>query len=68
MTTAAASPACECEVDASTSNRVATVNGKSVRASALAACTVTDPSGNVVNLGEKMGNGKAILVMLRHLG
>ena len=36
--------------------------------SALAAVSVTDPSGAVVNLGDKMGSGKSILVMLRHLG
>jgi hypothetical protein len=55
-------------LDDATSNRVASVNGKTVSASALASCAVTDPSGNVVNLGEKMGSGKAVLVMLRHLG
>ena len=48
--------------------RLANVNGKTVTASALAAVSVTDPSGAVVNLGDKMGSGKSILVMLRHLG
>jgi hypothetical protein len=47
---------------------VATVNGKTVTAPALAALSVVDPSGRTVNLGEKMGSGKSVLVMLRHLG
>jgi hypothetical protein len=47
---------------------VATVNGKSVTAGALSALSVTDASGAAVNLGGKMGEGRAILVMLRHLG
>lgn len=68
LTVVAASPECPCEVDPATSSRVATVNGRTVAAPALAALSVVDPSGAAVNLGEKMGSGKAVLVMLRHLG
>jgi hypothetical protein len=39
-----------------------------VTAGALSALSVVDASGAAVNLGGKMGEGKAILVMLRHLG
>jgi hypothetical protein len=65
---AATSPDCAVAVDPSTALRVATVNGKSVTAGALSALSVTDASGAAVNLGGKMGEGRAILVMLRHLG
>lgn len=44
------------------------MNGKTVDASALRAVSVMSPAGDLVNLGEAMGPGKAILVMLRHLG
>lgn len=67
---AAASAPCaltECELDARVV-RAATVNGKTVDASALRAVSVMSPAGDLVNLGEAMGPGKAILVMLRHLG
>ena len=67
---AAASAPCaltECELDTRVV-RAATVNGKTVDASALRAVSVMSPAGDLVNLGEAMGPGKAILVMLRHLG
>jgi hypothetical protein len=44
------------------------VNGKTVAAGALRAVSVTSPSGAVVNLGETMGAGKGVLIILRHLG
>jgi UDP-N-acetylmuramoylalanine-D-glutamate ligase len=55
-------------VDPSTALRVATVTGKSVTAGALSALSVMDASGATVNLGGNIGEGRAILVTLRHPG
>jgi len=43
-------------------------SSESASADALRSCTLTDVDGNAVSLGERMGNGTAVLVFLRHLG
>jgi hypothetical protein len=58
----------ECEADFNYENRAASVNGKIVNASSLRSISVMSPSGASVNLGDTMGDGKAVLVLLRHLG
>lgn len=37
-------------------------------ASAFRDCMVTDVNGEAVKLGDKMGDGKSVVVFLRHLG
>ena len=41
---------------------------ESVTARDLRSAILTNADGELVNLGEKMGNGKSIVVFLRHLG
>jgi hypothetical protein len=57
----------ECGADFETSERAATVNGKTVRAASLRAVDVLTPSGQTVTLGDEVGQ-KGVVVLLRHLG
>jgi hypothetical protein len=47
---------------------VATVNEKDVSADLLRSVSVTGADGIQVELGQKMGTGKSVVVFLRHLG
>jgi hypothetical protein len=70
VTRAAVSAPCElveCDADFDTSERAATVNGKTVRAASLRAVDVLRPSGQTVTLGDEVGQ-KGVVVLLRHLG
>ena len=70
VTRAAVSAPCElveCGADFETSERAATVNGKTVRAASLRAVDVLTPSGKTVTLGDEVGQ-KGVVVLLRHLG
>jgi hypothetical protein len=44
------------------------VNGRTVTASALRAVSVLSPRGERVRVGDAVGDGRGVLVLLRHLG
>ena len=44
------------------------VNGRAVTASALRAVSVLSPRGERVRVGDAVGDGRGVLVLLRHLG
>ena len=56
------------ESDASSPCAMPEVIPESVTARDIRSAILTNADGELVNLGEKMGNGKSIVIFLRHLG
>ena len=62
---------CGCDADAGSTNTISSdnyVDNAPFGANALRKARLTNPHGNRVELGTKMGPGTSIVVFLRHLG
>jgi len=62
------SSSASCECDAGVATVTSSGVPKTVRASTLRALDLMGADGQMQNLGEKMGEGKSVVVFLRHLG